>query len=120
MTQRLTGEARKSALAELPGWADSADWPNMRLIGNWLPLLSDFEDRPQWLYDSAGDNGRPAEFGFGSPHPTIINAVFGDGSVHPLSMTLNNSGNSGYSDNTSILYHLGNRADGQVLDNLEL
>src|SRR5262249_23481031 len=39
---------------ELPGWAEAADWPNMRLIGNWLPVLQDTDPRPQWYYDSAG------------------------------------------------------------------
>ena len=30
---------------ELPGWAHNADWPNMRLIGNWMPLVNDSQDR---------------------------------------------------------------------------
>jgi prepilin-type N-terminal cleavage/methylation domain-containing protein len=100
---------------ELPGWAYGADWPNMRLIGNWLPLLADNQDRPSWMYGSAGNIGRPAEFGFGSAHTGIVNAVFGDGSVRPLSMGLNACGNSGWSDGSCVLYHLGHRADGQVV-----
>jgi prepilin-type N-terminal cleavage/methylation domain-containing protein/prepilin-type processing-associated H-X9-DG protein len=101
---------------ELPGWAFDADWPNMRLIGNWLPLLPDNVDRPQWMYSSAGNIGRPAEFGFGSPHPGVVNAVFGDGSVRPLSMTLSAAGNQSWSDASCILYHLGGRDDGWVVD----
>jgi prepilin-type N-terminal cleavage/methylation domain-containing protein/prepilin-type processing-associated H-X9-DG protein len=101
---------------ELPGWAGAADWQNMRLIGNWLPMLQDNADRPQWLYDSAGDVGRPAEFGFGSPHSGTVNALFGDGSVHSLSTNLNSCGNSGWSDNTCVLYHLGARGDGYTVD----
>ena len=88
----------------------------MRLIGNWLPLLPDSQDRPQWMYDSAGNVGRPAEFGFGSAHTGVVNALFGDGSVHSLGMGLNACGNSGWSDGTCILYHLGARADGWVID----
>jgi prepilin-type N-terminal cleavage/methylation domain-containing protein/prepilin-type processing-associated H-X9-DG protein len=100
---------------ELPGWALGADWPNMRLIGNWLPLLADNQDRPQWMYASAGNVGRPAEFGFGSPHTGSINTLFGDGSVRSLSLTLNSGGNRSSNDGTSILYHLGHRADGFVV-----
>jgi prepilin-type N-terminal cleavage/methylation domain-containing protein/prepilin-type processing-associated H-X9-DG protein len=107
---------------ELSGWSFPADWPNMRLIGNWLPLLQDYDQRPDWMCQSAGysscsaPGAHPAEFGFGSPHPGVINALFGDGSVHALNMNLNNGGSSSYSDSTCILYHLGGRADGWVTD----
>jgi prepilin-type N-terminal cleavage/methylation domain-containing protein len=107
---------------DLSGWSYPADWPNMRLIGNWLPLLNDNQDRPDWWFTSAGFSGPndpgayPAEFGFGSPHPGIVNALFGDGSVHALSISLNACGNMGWSDGTCILYHLGGRADGWTID----
>jgi hypothetical protein len=100
---------------ELPGWAEGCDWSTMRLIGNWLPLLSDFQDRPQWMYASAGNIGRPAEFGFGSAHPGVVNAVFGDGSVHGVKIGDGDGGNEYWSDGTCVLYHLGHRADGTVL-----
>jgi prepilin-type N-terminal cleavage/methylation domain-containing protein/prepilin-type processing-associated H-X9-DG protein len=107
---------------ELSGWSIPADWPNMRLAGNWLPLLQDTDVRPDWMCQSAGyancaaPGAHPAEFGFGSPHPGTINALFGDGSVHPLGMNMNTSGNSGYSDSTSVMYHLAGRADGWAVD----
>jgi prepilin-type processing-associated H-X9-DG protein len=101
---------------ELPGWAHNSDWPNMRLIGNWLPLLADTDPRPQWMYDSAGGVGRPAEFGFGSAHTGVVNALFGDGSVRSLNRSLNACGNSGWSDSTCVLYHLGGRADSWTTD----
>jgi prepilin-type N-terminal cleavage/methylation domain-containing protein len=107
---------------ELSGWSFPADWPNMRLIGNWLPLLPDGQDRPAWMYQSAGfsiptdPDAHPAEFGFGSAHAGIVNALFGDGSVRALSMTLNACGNANWSDESCILYHLGGRADGWVVD----
>ncbi len=104
--------AGKLGLVGTAGLGHNADWPNMRLIGNWLPLLPDSQDRPQWMYDSAGGIGRPAEFGFGSAHTGVVNALFGDGSVHPLRMTLNSCGNQGWSDTSCVLYHLGHRQDG--------
>jgi prepilin-type N-terminal cleavage/methylation domain-containing protein len=107
---------------ELSGWSFPADWPNMRLIGNWIPLLQDTDPRPLWFYNSAGyanttDPGaHPAEFGFGSAHPGIVNALFGDGSVHSLNMNLNTCGSQYWSDSSCVLYHLGGRADGWVFD----
>lgn len=102
---------------ELPGWAHNADWPNMRLIGNWMPLVHDTERRLDWWYTVAGDyNSKTSEFGFGSAHTGVVNAVFGDGSVRAISSKLNACGNSGWSDNTCVLYRLGHRSDGQVVD----
>jgi prepilin-type N-terminal cleavage/methylation domain-containing protein len=102
---------------ELPGWAHGADWPNMRLAGNWISPVAD-NDTVRVLWMKMGD-GRFNEFGFGSAHTGIFNAVFGDGSVRGLRLNIGNSGNSGYSDNTSVLYRLGRRADGQVIPNFD-
>ena len=102
---------------ELPGWAHNSDWPNMRLIGNWLPLLPDTQDRPAWMYSSAGNIGRPAEFSFGSAHTGVVMALFGDGSVRAVPLSTEACGNSGWSDVTCILYHLGARADGWITNN---
>jgi prepilin-type processing-associated H-X9-DG protein len=88
----------------------------MRLIGNWLPLLGDTDPRPQWMYNSSGNSTRPAEFGFGSAHSGVVNALFGDGSVRSISKSVNACGNSGWSDASCILYHLGGRQDGWVVD----
>jgi prepilin-type N-terminal cleavage/methylation domain-containing protein len=97
---------------ELPGWAHNSDWPNMRLIGNWINLLPDTQDRAAAGYSWMGD----ADFGFGSAHTGVVNALFGDGSVHSLPMSLNACGNSGWSDSSCVLYHLGGRADGWIVD----
>jgi hypothetical protein len=108
---------------ELPGWAHNADWPMGRLIGNWIPLLPDGQDRrtipgyPSGWYDP--NTGHSTEFGFGSAHTGIVNALFGDGSVRPLAMSLNDCGSSGWSDSTCVLYHLGGRADGWVVGNID-
>jgi len=100
---------------DLPGFALPSDWPNMRLIGNWLPVQADNQTRPDWMV-SGGNSGRPAEFGFGSPHAGVMNAVFGDGSVRGIILSANNCGNSSWSDNSCVLYHLGDRADGFTID----
>jgi prepilin-type processing-associated H-X9-DG protein len=104
---------------ELPGWAHNSDWPNMRLIGNWMPLINDTQDRTAaglgwWVQDSSG---KTAEFGFGSAHPGVVNALFGDGSVKPIKTSVNACGNAGWSDASCILYHLGHRADGWTIGN---
>jgi prepilin-type N-terminal cleavage/methylation domain-containing protein len=98
---------------ELPGWAHNADWPNMRIAGNWVPLLADNDpNRISW----ATANGKFWEPGFGSAHTGVVNAVFGDGSVRGIRFSTNNCGNMGWSDNSCILYHLGRRDDGFTID----
>ena len=97
---------------ELPGWAHGADWPNMRLAGNWLAVQQDNADpRVNWAQQS---DGRYGEFGFGSAHSGIFNAVLGDGSVRAIRISINTCGNSGWSDNTCVLYRMGRRDDGLV------
>jgi competence protein ComGC len=100
---------------ELPHWSHAADWPNMRLIGNWMPLVHDTQQRLDWWYLGTVGNSKTQEFGFGSAHPQVVNALMGDGSVRPLKMSLNACGNQSWSDNTCVLYRLGHRADGNVV-----
>jgi prepilin-type N-terminal cleavage/methylation domain-containing protein len=101
---------------EIPGWAHGADWPNMRLAGNWIEVQADNKfPRISWMEQGTG-SGIYCEFGFGSAHTGVFNAVFGDGSVKSISMSIGNCGNSGWSDNTCVLYRLGQRADGQVIN----
>jgi len=105
---------------ELPGWAHNADWPMMRLIGNWMPLVGDSDRRLDWWYVGGTPGvGKTAEYGFGSAHTGVVNALFGDGSVRPLSYSLNACGSSSWSDSTCVLYHLGGRSDGWVIPNLD-
>jgi prepilin-type processing-associated H-X9-DG protein len=104
---------------DLPGWAHNSDWPNMRLIGNWMPLVNDTQDRAAagigwWVQNSSG---KTAEFGFGSAHPGVVNALFGDGSVKPIRTSINGCGNMSWSDASCILYHLGHRSDGWTIGN---
>jgi len=101
---------------ELPGWAHGADWPNMRLAGNWIPPMPDNQyPRISWTNNANGPDWF-WEPGFGSAHTGIINAVYGDGSVRPFRMSIGNCGNSGWSDNTCVLYRLGKRDDGQTVN----
>lgn len=104
---------------ELPGWAHGADWPNMRLAGNWIPIQPDTQfPRVSWMEQGQG-SGYYCEFGFGSAHPGIFNAVFGDGSVRSLRMTIGTCGNAGWSDSSCILYRLGRRDDGQTFNSYD-
>jgi len=97
---------------DLPGWAHNADWPNMRLAGNWVPVMPDNQyPRIDWTNNANGSNWF-WEPGFGSAHTGIFNAVMGDGSVRSIKNSIGNSGNKGYNDNTSVLYRLGHRSDG--------
>jgi prepilin-type N-terminal cleavage/methylation domain-containing protein len=100
---------------ELPGWAHNADWPNMRLIGNWMPLVQDSQQRLDWWYLGTVGNSKTMEFGFGSAH-SVVNALMGDGSVRAIKYTANACGSSGWSDASCVLYHLGGRADGWIVD----
>ncbi|CAN5303836.1 DUF1559 domain-containing protein [soil metagenome] len=101
---------------EIPGWAHGADFPNMRLAGNWIPVQADNQfPRLNWTESPTG-SGLYTEYGFGSAHTGVFNCLFGDGSVKAVSITIGNSGNSGYSDNTSTFYRLAKRNDGQVIN----
>ena len=95
----------------------SADFPNMRFCaiaspGAWygedpVPLLSDNAERPaSWVEGS----GRTRELGFGSAHPGVVNAAWGDGSVRSISM----------SADPAIVDSLGKRDDGRVVTSEDL
>jgi prepilin-type N-terminal cleavage/methylation domain-containing protein len=101
---------------DVPGWSHNADWPNMRLVGNWIPVMPDIQyPRIDWTNNANGANWF-WEPGFGSAHTGIFNAVFGDGSVRGIKMSVGTCGNSGWSDNTCVLYRLGKRDDGQTVN----
>ena len=96
------------------GMFHGADYTTMRLAtlsapGGWwagsdeVPVMGDGETRPEsWIESS----GRTRELGFGSAHPGVTNAVFGDGSVRGIRSTTE----------TALVNRLGRRADGKTID----
>jgi prepilin-type N-terminal cleavage/methylation domain-containing protein len=100
---------------DLPGWAHNADWPNMRLIGNWMPLVHDTQKRLDWWYTGTVGNSKTMEFGFGSAHTGVVMAVMGDGSVRGVRSSLNACGSRSWSDDSCVLYRMGHRADGGLV-----
>lgn len=102
---------------EIPGWAHNSDWPNMRLAGNWLPLMPD-NQYPRISWTDQG-SGRFWEPGVGSAHTGIIMAVFGDGSVRAVRSSIGNGGALNNQDNNpgSVFYQLAKRDDGNVTSN---
>jgi prepilin-type N-terminal cleavage/methylation domain-containing protein len=119
-----------------PGWARPASfWPTMRAL-DW-PVLADNEFNvmpPNNPYGGSGYHYRNSdvvpptstssnEQGFGSPHPGIMNAVFADGSVHGISLSID--GGLSKMDwtnlsNMGILMRLGIRDDGQQIDSNQI
>ena len=88
--QHWTPNAQPHPHWELYGYYVGADWPHMRQFGALtqpsgnpnpeVPVRGDNDPRP-------GNNpsNPPQELGFGSAHPGIICAVFGDGSTRTIS-----------------------------------
>ncbi len=95
----------------------SADFPTMRFCAiaspdAWygedpVPLLSDNAERPaSWVESS----GRTRELGFGSAHPGVVNAAWGDGSVRSINLGAD----------PAIVDSLGKRDDGRVVSSDDL
>jgi prepilin-type N-terminal cleavage/methylation domain-containing protein len=85
---------------EIYGYYTGADWPVMRMFAGKPPGST--SNTPE--YPIRGDNEertQQAEHGFGSAHPGIICAVFGDGSTRNISQAAD----------LIILDQLGKRAD---------
>jgi prepilin-type N-terminal cleavage/methylation domain-containing protein len=108
--------------SDLPGWSHNAHQTTMRSVagdggqafggsvgagttarGVAPNPLNDDEQRP------LGDNGEPAaDQGFGSAHPGIMLAAFGDGSVSSINIDVDNSMGG-------VLFRLGCRDDGLLV-----
>jgi prepilin-type N-terminal cleavage/methylation domain-containing protein len=117
------------------GWTIPSTGPTMRLIddnGDVL-LLPDTQKYPpefgQTSHAWNNSDGTVQEWGFGSAHPSVINSVWGDGSVRPISIQLANDpynrttnqpvGNNKYTNTPSkpnILLQITCRDDGQSTD----
>jgi len=101
---------------EVWGMYAGSDWPTMRMFGPTTSdnggtgqgnpeavVLGDTQARPGWMQLNAVQS---QELGFGSAHPGVFTAVFGDGSTRAISRTTD----------LRLLNALGKRADGIVLD----
>jgi prepilin-type N-terminal cleavage/methylation domain-containing protein len=101
------------------GYYHTADFTTMRIFSlssnsAWFGpgdfgIFSDTKARPAGWVDSWSD-GRTRELGFGSVHPGVACAVFGDGSTKTIPQTTS----------TLLLIRLGKRADGQSINTSEL
>lgn len=89
---------------ELMGYYYSADWGTMRIPA--MDLVADQRIRPHVSWIGPNGSGRYTEFGFGSAHVGLCNAVFGDGSVRQVNNSID----------LTILDRLGKRADGETID----
>ena len=93
---------------EIRGYYSGADWPTMRMFGAEsrsgcggvrIPVLGDSEARPD---NFQAQSGLKVDKGFGSAHPGVFLAVFGDAAVQAISNETE----------LIILDQLGKRADG--------
>lgn len=99
---------------EIYGYYVGADWPNMRMFAAAtqgpsspnpvIPPVGDSEPRPEGIFQYS--TGQFEEFGFGSAHPGIINAVMGDASTQAINRT----------GDLIMLDRLGKRADGEIVN----
>jgi prepilin-type N-terminal cleavage/methylation domain-containing protein len=89
---------------EMYGYYTGADWPHMRMFGALTQGPSSPSGEVPVKGDSVYRRTFAAEFGFGSAHPNVLLAVFGDGSTEIVSE----------SADLILLDRLGKRSDGSV------
>ncbi|HZZ28258.1 MAG TPA: DUF1559 domain-containing protein [Pirellulales bacterium] len=98
-----------------PGWPHGAHWDTLRCIraGSFPTFQNDELSRSVF-------GTRQSEQGFGTAHKNVFIAVFGDGSVHPLSTNMDFTVKWGTTDldaaNSGIFARLAVRDDGQTVD----
>jgi prepilin-type processing-associated H-X9-DG protein len=110
---------------EIPGWIYAYEWPNMRMVP---PIVgpdaadatgvksgprNDGDDQARYDMGKADigytiATGNYADIGVGSPHTGVMNAVFGDGSVHAIPILVDRQ----------VLFQLGCRDDGGSMQSL--
>ena len=94
---------------ELPGWAQAADWSTMRIAhpeGEYPPVADATRRRIGDPFLRDFDTGRYKELAFGSPHPDVFLAVFGDGAVRPIRLAVD----------PWVFHNLGCRDDGEIVE----
>jgi prepilin-type N-terminal cleavage/methylation domain-containing protein len=110
-----------------PGWCrPGLFWPSVRTFD--ITLEGDGESNitlptvagsGQPYLGTARTDASPGDLGFGSPHTGIMNAVFADGSVHGISLSIDNGVSEGYwgaKPMSGILARLCVRDDGLSID----
>lgn len=105
--------ARPGDWWELPGWAQSADWSTMRIAhveGEYPPVADAARRRIADPFLRDFDTGRYKELAFGSPHPDVFLAVFGDGAARPIRLSID----------PWVFHNLGCRDDGEILPRSDL
>jgi prepilin-type N-terminal cleavage/methylation domain-containing protein/prepilin-type processing-associated H-X9-DG protein len=125
---------------ELPGWIDGAFYATVRYTPNGKDAAGDPNSPGVLVTGPSGNNqllsdmdtDRPTggagvvptscqDFGYYSAHNTVMNALFADGSVHPISTKIEGvtaGGNTANVDNC-ILFRLGARDDGLTISENE-
>jgi prepilin-type N-terminal cleavage/methylation domain-containing protein/prepilin-type processing-associated H-X9-DG protein len=108
-----------------PGWPHGAHIETLRFISIPIPnavgpatprLLPDSEPRRNSnTRQLVTDRKDAPEAGFGSAHSNVINAVFGDGSVRPISMNVDTT-DSSFGQTSSVWWRLWVRDDGLQID----
>jgi len=93
-------------------------WENSGMIHNGWPTMRSpsfihggfIADNQETSFPVQSGSGYRQDTGFGSPHPGTVNAAFGDGSTHSLSLNLP----------LDQIYQIGHRSDGTVVDVTDL
>lgn len=93
---------------DLMGYHHNADWANMRMPD--VKPMNDSTTRPYYTWISGNSDNRYTEFGFGSPHSGLMNAVMGDGSTRNFDIDID----------LTVLDFVGQRSDKQVVDSSAL
>ena len=118
----LFGEKSASSASYTTIAPDGSDvhWENQGMIHNgWATMRGTNFNDGGFISDSqqnnvsfkdVGDNSYRQNEGFGSPHSGSVNVVLGDGSTHSVSEDLQ----------LDLIYQLGHRADGSIINVNEL
>ena len=119
---------------EIPGWIDGAFYATVRYTPNGTDAAGDNNLGGNWVLGPSSSNQMVpdmdvhhntfngteptdcVDFGFFSAHLTVMNAVFADGSVHPISTKIQGLSKSQGGEDNCMLFRLGARDDGLQVD----
>jgi len=106
------------------GWITPSYYGSMRLVDYYGDCRPRADNDPRldylgyWYNTNPPDVGNTQEFGFGSAHSGIMNALWGDGSVRPVSLYVEHEKKdyAGNFTSNSVLTRLITRDDGKSVD----